>query len=102
MSNAVVPEGVISPVNCIAPRYIVFATPFAIQFTLWYTPHINLRVPFYTFLDTFNKGAGEIVGVVGLKCSSGDTLTEGKKTAMTNIVVPECVVSLAISISSGE
>lgn len=40
--------------------------------------------------------------MVGLKCSSGDTLTEGKKIAMTNIVVPECVISLAITIPSGD
>ncbi|GIL60181.1 hypothetical protein Vafri_14811, partial [Volvox africanus] len=45
---------------------------------------------------------GDIVAVFGMDCSSGDTLTDGVKLAMTSIRVPEPVMSLALTPTSAE
>ncbi len=43
-------------------------------------------------------GAGEIVAVFGVECSSGDTFTDGKSSfTMTSMFVPEPVISLSIA-----
>ena len=46
--------------------------------------------------DIQNAGAGDIVAIFGLDCSSGDSFTDGEKLAMTSIFVPEPVISLGI------
>lgn len=48
--------------------------------------------------DIPEAGAGDIVAMFGAECSSGDTFTDGTaKLAMTSIMVPEPVMSLAIA-----
>ena len=47
--------------------------------------------------DIQDTGAGDIVAIFGLDCSSGDTFTDGDlKIAMTSIFVPDPVISLSI------
>ncbi|MBK8012099.1 MAG: elongation factor G [Deltaproteobacteria bacterium] len=46
--------------------------------------------------DIQDAGAGDIVAIFGLDCSSGDSFTDGEKLAMTSIFVPEPVISLGI------
>ena len=47
--------------------------------------------------DIQNSGAGDIVAIFGLDCSSGDTFTDGSlQIAMTSIFVPDPVISLSI------
>ncbi|GIM05383.1 hypothetical protein Vretimale_9853, partial [Volvox reticuliferus] len=50
--------------------------------------------------DITHAGAGDIVAVFGMDCSSGDTLTGGVKLAMTSIRVPDPVMSLALTPTS--
>ncbi|GIL82330.1 hypothetical protein Vretimale_11788 [Volvox reticuliferus] len=52
--------------------------------------------------DITHAGAGDIVAVFGMDCSSGDTLTDGVKLAMTSIRVPDPVMSLALTPTSAE
>ena len=48
--------------------------------------------------DIDSAGAGDIVAVFGVDCYSGDTFTDGKtEIAMTNIHVPNAVISLTIT-----
>ena len=46
--------------------------------------------------DVDSAGAGDVVVVFGLECSSMDTFTEGSKLAMKSMFVPKPVMSLSI------
>lgn len=47
--------------------------------------------------DIPEAGAGDIVAMFGVECSSGDTFTDGSvRYAMTSIKVPDPVMSLAL------
>ncbi len=53
--------------------------------------------------DIPEAGAGDIVAMFGAECASGDTFTDGNsQLAMTSIMVPEPVMSLAITPKSRE
>ena len=47
--------------------------------------------------DIVSAGAGDIVALFGIECSSGDTFTSGQDISMRSMFVPEPVISLAIS-----
>jgi elongation factor G len=47
--------------------------------------------------DVNDAGAGDIVALFGVECSSGDTFTDGSvKYTMTSMHVPDAVISLAV------
>jgi elongation factor G len=48
-------------------------------------------------------GAGDIVALFGIDCSSGDTFTDGSlDVAMTAMHVPEPVISLSVKLKDGK
>ncbi|GMH41107.1 hypothetical protein BSKO_09017 [Bryopsis sp. KO-2023] len=53
--------------------------------------------------DIAEAGAGDIVAIFGVECSSGDTFTDGSvRYAMTSIKVPDPVMSLALVPTSNQ